>query len=203
MHSRQILIWCSFSAVVGLPVIVGAQVKQTTQPPGDFRFGQIIECNGWIKTFSAATAWQSSGAPYYLYGIGVGVDPGLFEGQPFKRLDRHRYSTPYGLLLTEENGSLSEIKISMPGVFTQRYIVIGESTLSDVVQRHGVPVGGFQTSGDEIVVNYPYDGIAFGFAGHDKRVPKVLNDSDRVTSVILKRRVPDPRGADHSCGKTK
>src|SRR3979409_2669184 len=61
---------------------------------------------------------------------------------------------------TDAGGAIREITVRPSGAFTQRYIVIGESTLGDVLQRYGKPATTKQT-GPSLIVAYPHDGVSF------------------------------------------
>jgi hypothetical protein len=97
-----------------------------------------------------------------------------------------------GITITVANGRIATIQSRVRGTFTQRYIVIGESTLSDVMKRYGSARRSPQSS-SVVEVDYPYDGITFQFAGGGS------SSEPRVSAVRLHAKAPDPSGADHSC----
>jgi len=64
--------------------------------------------------------------------------------------------------VTAEGGVIREITVRRAGAFTQRYIVIGQSTLGEVLQRYGQPTSS-RPVGPTLQIDYGYDGITFLF----------------------------------------
>lgn len=94
---------------------------------------------------------------------------------------RQRLSLARDLTVSETDGTITSIVVQTRGMFTQRYVVIGESTLFEVHQRYGSPLritdGPKSGSLPTMEVDYPYEGIAFLFAytpsspGDEKAAP--------------------------------
>lgn len=126
--------------------------------------------------------------------------------------------------ITAPQGIITSITVRARGMFTQRYVVIGDSTEFDVSRRYGA-FGNLSTTarvgvsadGKMIEVDYPYEGIVFSIVipptpepsllFPERKLPPSVSPAPRlpdsrdrkVIAVRLHAKERDPSGADHSC----
>jgi hypothetical protein len=114
------------------------------------RSSQIVERCGTAAGFSLGRSIRGAG----LVATGRVAD-GL-----------RQLRTPDGAVTVGVDGAdtIREIAVRVPGAFTQRFIVVGRSTLGDVLQRYGQPTSS-QRSGSGVVVDYAHDGVSFAVPG--------------------------------------
>jgi hypothetical protein len=132
-------------------------------------------------------------------GFGVGAPIGAFTARLRGPAPQEQFSVPHGPRYLADEGSVIEINqsgivqtltISRPGLFTQRLVVIGESRLSDVLQRYGSPNRSWQ-DGPWLIVDYAYDGIGFEFLNPARIAPTAFSVSALVARITLHTRVGD------------
>ena len=92
-------------------------------------------------------------------GIDIGVAISRYDYLKTVRINI--YSTADGTIevSTDGQGKVNRISASKVGMFTQRLVTIGQSTLMDVVERYGQPKGVYLDTADRIAAEY--DGIIF------------------------------------------
>jgi hypothetical protein len=99
-------------------------------------------------------------------------------------------------IATDGTGMIREIIVRRPGVFTQRYIVIGQSTLGEVLQRYGRPTSSRRV-GPRLVIDYAYDGISFAFP-YSGNAAGLENDVS-VSAATVHTKAAPPNGASFAC----
>lgn len=98
--------------------------------------------------------------------------------------------------VTADRGVIREITVRRAGAFTQRYIVIGQSTLGEVLQRYGQPTSS-RNAGSTLLVDYAYDGITFTFPYGGSSGAVQNNLVVRGATVHDKARLPN--GSTYPC----
>jgi hypothetical protein len=158
MRARSLLVVPAICAAVAVcSSVVGAS-------------GQILERCGAVDGYVI-------GAHVRNYLSRITTSPQFDSSGPYvTTVDRVRLGLDPG------TGEIREITLASPGAFTQRYIVIGEATLRDVLERYGPPISSRPVGGD-IVVFYPDEGVAFTFADIGTFLP--TKTDARVSAVTI------------------
>src|SRR5216684_3067963 len=96
---------------------------------------QIIEAQGSFDIFTVGS---------YIQGRGC-----------LEQIEKNIYKSDSSptVIFTDEAGQIQEIAVTGPGIFTQRYVTIGQSTMKDVLKRYGQ--GHFDLAGQVIPVTSP------------------------------------------------
>lgn len=102
------------------------------------------------------------------------------------------------VLRVDAKGQIADVTVRTPGVFTQRFVVIGQSTLGEVLKRYGTPTASRQ-AGAELVVEYATEGVAFLFGNPAGRALSSAQLGERVRGVTVRSKVPDAAGRTVPC----
>lgn len=182
-----LLMVLALTAMLSPALVHGQAVKQA---PSKVSFGQVVERCGIAGSYTIGRVFAPRGE------TSRGNDEWL---------------APDGTVITTNSRRIiAEIRISNPGVFTQRYVVNRETTLNDVLQRYGSAQPRRQRSsrpdGRDFVLEYAYEGISFVFGGVPATVSvgrSVGSQFNRpVSAIIVHEKERDPSGRDYSCPMT-
>lgn len=171
-----------------------------------------------------ATAQTAKQAPVFQSGVSQIVErcgnAGSFTiGRPLPGGDRLRqtgenqFTAADGTTVsTNAQRQIVEVKVTTPGAFTQRYVVIGDIRLNEVLRRYGQPQPRSRqrksANPNDFVLEYAYEGVSFLFSGMPRGMTVrpgvyVAPALDKpVAAVIVHEKERDPLGRDHECALT-
>jgi hypothetical protein len=171
--------------------------------------GRIIEdCNAIAISHSTPPpAWRLFGKPTtstdYLY-VGQPVTDLYALVNVGENLYASKSNDAFAVSLATDR-TIKNIIVMGEGLFTQRYIVIGESTLADVTQRYGPPPSTeFGPNKSIMILNYPERGLLFAFVGTKLGDATAKSSKDgeqyaydpgstKLESITLKSRGTEPK----------
>jgi hypothetical protein len=183
-----------FGVALGLALpLAAAAVQAQSKQAQQYKAGpgQIVERCGIAGTFTVGRTFVGS-------------------ADRFRRTGDNQFTAPDGTtVVTNAQRQIVEIKIATPGVFTQRYAVIGDIRLNEVLKRYGQPQPRSRprkpADPHDFVLEYAYEGVSFLFTGMPtgmsvRRGAYVAAPLDKpVAAVIVHEKERDPAGADHAC----
>lgn len=95
---------------------------------------QIIETQGSFDTFAIGAYLQ--------------------DRKCLEQVEKNVYLSDSGsAIVIDKTGQIQEIMVTSPGIFTQRYVTIGQSTMRDVLQRYGS--ASIETFEKLVLLSYP------------------------------------------------
>lgn len=155
---------CNWSVqifIYALPLnLLAAQGPSDSKP-------QIIESEGKFDEFAIGSHIQSGPCVEQIY------------------TNIYRPVSSPGVIFTDETGKIIGIAATGPGIFTQRYVTIGQSTMEDVLRRYGQADFSFLNAEKLIVLSYTNLIFLFDDPRSAPEQPALL--SQKVKAITLKQ----------------